>query len=108
MSQAKALQTMARSRGTAAKLAKPVLRVSECDAIDSVRHLLSKGTCTTVQVQFSQPAELPLCVTALHHAARLKSMILLSHHIDMVNADQFRKGVRRIAVDRGASWRLPG
>jgi len=63
-----------------------------------------------VQVQFSQPnsAQLPLCVTDMHHAARLKSMISLSHHIDMVNADQFRKGVRRIAVDRGAAWRLPG
>ena len=78
-----------------------------CDR-DSVRYLLSKGTCTTVQVQFSQ---LSCALSTRHRAASRgssQSMVLLSHHIDMVNADQFRKGVRLIAVDRGAAWRLPG
>ena len=111
MSQAKALQSMAR-----------LLRISEYDAIAIACDIsCQKGLAPLFKYNFRNSAALalPLRVTlrylyvshTCHRAASCgspQSMILLSHHIDMVNADQFRKGVRLIAVDRGASWRLPG
>src|SRR6516162_4000104 len=98
MSQAKALQSMAR-----------LLRISEYDAIAIACDIsCQKGTCTTVQVQFPQLSCAPLTCHRAASRGSSQSMVLLSHHIDMVNADQFRKGIRLIAVDRGAACRLPG
>ena len=88
-----------------------LLRISEYDAIAIACDIsCQKGLAPLFKYNFlnQTQAQLPLRVTEMHHSARRNRWYLLSHHIDMVNADQFRKGVRRIAVDRGAAWRLAG
>src|SRR6516225_1304478 len=98
MSQAKALQSMAR-----------LLRISEYDAIAIACDIsCQKGLAPLFKYNFLNSAGLSLRVNRAASRGSSQSMVLLSHHIDMVNADQFRKGVRLIAVDRGAAWRLPG
>ena len=94
MAQAKARQSMARSRGTAAKLRKPVLRVSECDAIDTCDISCQKGLAPRSS---SHSAELPPRHTV--HAARLNRWYEYHNPGDMVNDDQLRNGIGRVAVD---------